>query len=48
MPEMNHAAEEHKDEPVKVFITQNLGVLTGFAVILLVSLYGGEINLAAN
>ena len=45
MPEMNHAAEEHKDQPIKVFLIQNAGFLTGFGVILLVTKFGGMITL---
>lgn len=45
MPEMNHAAEEHKGKPFKVFFIQNAGFLCGFGVILLVSHYGAMITL---
>jgi len=45
MPEMNHTAEEQKDKPFKVFFIQNMGLLSGFGVIFLVSHYGGDIQL---
>jgi len=45
MPEMNHAAEEHKDQPIKVFLIQNFGLLTGVGVILLVVHFGAMIHL---
>ncbi|XP_067934156.1 metal cation symporter ZIP8-like [Watersipora subatra] len=45
MPEMNRAAEEHKDKAITVFIIQNAGFLCGFGIILLVSYYGSKISI---
>lgn len=45
MPEMNRAADEHKDSPWKVFFVQNCGFLFGVGVILGVSYFGGDIAL---
>lgn len=42
---MNYAAEERNDQPLKVFLIQNLGLLSGFIIIFFVSRYGGNINL---
>ncbi|XP_069133788.1 metal cation symporter ZIP14-like [Argopecten irradians] len=48
MPEMNSEAENEENKRIlgtaRIFILQNLGLILGFAVILLMTLYGGEIN----
>ncbi|XP_005111604.1 metal cation symporter ZIP8 [Aplysia californica] len=47
MPEMNTAAESVEGRqfgPMKTFILQNLGLLTGYAIMLLMALYAGEIS----
>ncbi|XP_013379013.1 zinc transporter ZIP14 isoform X2 [Lingula anatina] len=47
MPEVNHATEDEQNVgqgKTKIFIIQNLGLLTGFGVMLLLALYGGNIN----
>lgn len=48
MPEMNSAAESEENKvtigPLMIFILQNVGLLCGFGVILLMAVYGGEID----
>ena len=47
LPEMNLAAEEEEEESGTVwvaFFIQNIGIIVGFCIILVMSVYGGEIN----
>ncbi|XP_076115576.1 metal cation symporter ZIP8-like isoform X2 [Mytilus galloprovincialis] len=48
MPEMNSAAESEENKKnigsLQIFILQNVGLVLGFTVILIMSLYGGEID----
>ena len=47
LPEMNLAADEEEKESGKIwmaFVLQNLGIIIGFCIILVMSVYGGEIN----
>lgn len=48
MPEMNSAAEcEEKIRTIgifRIFILQNLGLICGFGILLLMAVYGGEIR----
>ncbi|XP_051812039.1 metal cation symporter ZIP8 [Acanthochromis polyacanthus] len=46
-PEMDGIAREQKETSSKIvfFLIQNAGLLTGFAIILLITLYAGNINL---
>lgn len=48
MPEMNSAAESEENKvnigPLRIFIIQNVGLVCGFGVILIMAIYGGEIN----
>ncbi|KAM4624869.1 metal cation symporter ZIP8 [Polymixia lowei] len=46
-PEMNAIMKEQKKTSTKIifFLIQNAGLLTGFAVILLITMFAGEINL---
>ena len=48
MPEMNSAAESEENKktigPFKIFILQNVGLLAGFGVILIIAVYGSDIN----
>ncbi|XP_052065833.1 metal cation symporter ZIP14-like [Mytilus californianus] len=48
MPEMNSAAESEENKKnigsFQIFILQNVGLVLGFTVILIMSIYGGEIN----
>ena len=44
---MNLAAEEDEEESGTVwigFLIQNVGIIVGFCIILLMSVYGGEIS----
>ncbi|XP_074659805.1 metal cation symporter ZIP8-like isoform X2 [Tubulanus polymorphus] len=49
MPEMNHAVETEKNRTtrakLKTLLIQNLGLMTGYGVMLLMAIYGGEIEL---
>jgi len=38
-------AQEKQSTRLVFFLIQNLGLLTGFAIILLITIYAGEINL---
>lgn len=42
---MNHAAEEHKDKPIRVLLIQNAGLMIGFTAILLISTFESQIRL---
>ena len=47
MPEMNSAADSKDGKRfgmVKTFMLQNLGLITGYTIILLMARYGGAIN----
>ena len=47
LPEVNAAAEEAMKESgqtISILITQNLGMLTGWTIILMLALYAGKIN----
>ncbi|XP_060074579.1 metal cation symporter ZIP14-like [Ylistrum balloti] len=48
MPEMNSEAENEENKRiigvVRIFVLQNLGMILGFAVILMMTLYSGDIN----
>ena len=47
LPEMNLAAEEEEQESGTVwvaFFIQNIGIIVGFCIILVMSVYGGEID----
>ena len=48
MPEMNSAAESEENKKTigsfKIFILQNVGLLAGFGVILIIAVYGSDIN----
>ncbi|XP_013065775.1 metal cation symporter ZIP14-like [Biomphalaria glabrata] len=47
MPEMNTAAETPEGKQfgeVRTFLLQNVGVLTGYGIMLIMALYGGNIN----
>ncbi|XP_069017060.1 metal cation symporter ZIP8 [Embiotoca jacksoni] len=46
-PEMDNIAREQKQTSTKIifFLIQNAGLLTGFAIILLITMFAGEINL---
>ncbi|XP_062840796.1 metal cation symporter ZIP8 [Trichomycterus rosablanca] len=47
-PEMNSIAKEHRQSmktDLVFFIIQNAGLLTGFSIILLITMFAGEINL---
>ena len=45
---MNIAAESEENQKnigsVRLFLIQNVGLLTGFCVILIMAVYGGDIN----
>jgi hypothetical protein len=45
---MNIAAESEENQKnigsVRLFLIQNVGLLTGFGVILIMAVYGGDIN----
>ena len=45
---MNFAAESEENQKnigsVRLFLIQNVGLLTGFGVILIMAVYGGDIN----
>jgi len=48
LPEVNAAAEEASKESgqaFSVFLTQNLGLLSGWIIILMLALYAGKISL---
>ncbi|KAK7479811.1 hypothetical protein BaRGS_00028991 [Batillaria attramentaria] len=47
MPEMNSAAESEDGQRLgakKTFLLQNCGLLTGYSIILLIAVFGGQIN----
>lgn len=46
-PEMDGIAREQKGTSAKVvfFLIQNAGLLTGFSIILLITMFAGDINL---
>ena len=47
LPEMNSSAESADGKQfgeVKTFLVQNAGLLVGFGIMLLLAVYGGEIN----
>lgn len=48
MPEMNSAAESEENKktigPMIIFLLQNVGLIAGFGVILLMAVYGADIN----
>ncbi|ESO95508.1 hypothetical protein LOTGIDRAFT_160668 [Lottia gigantea] len=47
MPEMNAAAESEEAKKygnIKIFLLQNCGLFTGFAIMLIMALYGGDIS----
>lgn len=46
-PEMDSIAQEqaHSSSKLVFFLIQNLGMLSGFIVILMITMFGGQINL---
>lgn len=46
-PEMDSIAQEqvHTSSKMVFFLFQNLGMLSGFSVILLITMFGGQISL---
>ena len=47
LPEVNKASEDEEHQHLGVFriyLIQNAGMLTGFGIMLLMALYGGEIK----
>ena len=49
MPEMNSCAESEENKKQMgekfIYLLQNLGLLTGFGIMLLMAVYGDKINL---
>ena len=51
MPEMNSTGESEENKrqigEKFIFFLQNMGLLTGFGIMLIMAVYGGNINLAS-